>query len=754
MQKIYSKVVFIIGILALALTGCGAPSDDLISGLSPENANTENKDNNDTFAWNAAYSELNTCYTLALTTDSAIYGCYLQANQVLIDRVNKVDLSERVTFALTGVSYVSGMTADQEGNVYVLTGEEENAAIWKLSADGSFHDFLDLEFEDLEKADDFYLKGIFADSDGHFYVWCEMILPEMEMIDGFETEVWHYASRVYVKDAQMETIFYDEIAEMNGTEVLNFSVGTDNTPRYLIEDADGVSMQELDLTKKGHTDALRIDSLTEAFGENSENIPEGIVSTEDGILYCQSNNLCEYRYDTQETEIIFNFSTYGLSTSDILFMTKNGEQYEIIENHEGTEHSELVMLSYGVSEKQTVTLGIVTASQDLEDVIAEFNRYSSEYQVILKDYAGQEEDDEAALEQLKLDLVTGEAPDVIAVSGLDYQLFSNKGALADLYTFMENDADLSAADLVQSVTAAFEDDGRLYSAAPAFQLHSMWGYEDVTGGQSGVSFEELFALLEESGKDLNAITGFSADEPVLTRLCTVAMDEFVDWENGSCTFDGEKFKEVLSFAKEYTGNYTGGTLSERIRNREVVLSVGIISSVADYQIQEELYGGEVSFLGYPTTDGSGTAIAWRGSPLAINANSGNTQAAWEFVKFYLLNGYGGQGFPMVREQFDQALEAAQTDDYLASEDGGQERVPKGSYNDGSDNALYVYAATAEEAATVRELVENAENRFETHITIQNIINEEAEGYFSDQVDLDHTAEKIQSRVKLLLEENQ
>ena len=56
------------------------------------------------------------------------------------------------------------------------------------------------------------------------------------------------------------------------------------------------------------------------------------------------------------------------------------------------------------------------------------------------------------------------------------------------------------------------------------------------------------------------------------------MDEFIDWEKGTCDFDGEYFKKVLSFANDYTGTYTGGTYTERIQKREIVMSVGIISS--------------------------------------------------------------------------------------------------------------------------------------------------------------------------------
>ena len=53
----------------------------------------------------------------------------------------------------------------------------------------------------------------------------------------------------------------------------------------------------------------------------------------------------------------------------------------------------------------------------------------------------------------------------------------------------------------------------------------------------------------------------------------------------------------------------------------------------------------------------------------------------------------------------------------------------------------------------RELIERGGSRFEMHPLIQNIINEEAEAYFSGQVDLDRTVEKIQNRVSLLLQES-
>lgn len=213
-----------------------------------------------------------------------------------------------------------------------------------------------------------------------------------------------------------------------------------------------------------------------------------------------------------------------------------------------------------------------------------------------------------------------------------------------------------------------------------------------------------------------------------------------------------KPKEVLSFAKEYAGSGGGAPVSEQIRRREAVLSVGIISSVVDYQIQRELYGKDIAFVGYPVTEGTGTAAAFYGSAVAINAKNENSAGAWEFVKYYLLHGYDGQGLPIIQEQFDQAMKEAM-EDQIVMDNGEEELFPKGYYDDGG-GSIAVYAAVQEEVEAVIGLVEDVENRFEMHPAIQKIIDEEAEAYFAGQVDLESTAQKIQNRVGLLLLETQ
>ena len=701
--------------------------------------------------WQPEYFPLEKAYTQVLAAGETLYGLSDRDGRTWLDSIGKETLSVEGTVSLADAALQSGMAVDKNGNLYV-PAEGEETGLWRIDTKGGSQEYEKIELEDYSRRNNLFLKGIGTDTRGYTYFWCGLQIPKTEKIDGMEQEVWYMADRVYVKDGQMKTVFYHDIADVSGVDVLCFQIDGEGRPGFLLKDQTDIMLQEIDVAGQKEMEPVRLGTAFDCFGMEDANIPEHLTYTDRGWLYCRDNRLYKFRYDTREKVEIMDLAAYGLLSSDIVFLGKEENRIEIIERDAESGSLEFVHFTPGRSDKTAVTLGVVMAVQDLETAAAQFNRDSAGYQVEIVDYFSQEGSWEDAAEKLKLDVVTGKAPDIIAVSSIDYQIFSGKGVLADLYGLMEGDEEISKGMLVQSAVKAFEEQGHLYSIAPSFQLHTVWGYADVTGGKSGVTFSELLRILDDSGKDLNAIGGFSADEPVLTRLCCAAMDEFVDWETGTCEFDGDYFKEVLSFAGNYHPLNGGWDYLQGIRDRKQVLTVGMISSVADYQLEKEIYGGNLAFIGYPAKEDSGTAVDFRGSAVAVNAGSRNQAGAWEFVKFYLLQGYDGQGFPLVQERFDEAMEAAMEEDYAESENGGQERMPKAYYG-GQNGSVAVYAASQEEVDAVLELVESAENRFKIHPEIQNIINEEAEGYFSGQVDLERTVDKIQNRVGLLLQES-
>lgn len=85
------------------------------------------------------------------------------------------------------------------------------------------------------------------------------------------------------------------------------------------------------------------------------------------------------------------------------------------------------------------------------------------------------------------------------------------------------------------------------------------------------------------------------------------------------------------------------------------------------------------------------------------------------------------------------------------ETGAEYEVVKELYSDGNANIM-IYEATEQDIEAVRELVDNACNKYEYDVSIMTIISEEAEGYLAGQRSLDEVTEVIQNRVSLYLEE--
>lgn len=291
---------------------------------------------------------------------------------------------------------------------------------------------------------------------------------------------------------------------------------------------------------------------------------------------------------------MLSLPTYGIFPSDILYLGMTGGNIELIINPGGSSSTECVFLREGPSDKVQISLGVMQTFQELETAVTQFNRSHDDVRIEIVTYYDEKNGFEAGLEKLNLDIVSGKAPDLLETSMIDYEILSQKGAFTDLYQYM--DSDFNRDHMLEEIVQIYELNGHLYTIAPYFQLHSMWGNATVIEGRYGVTFDEMMKLLENHNKDINAIYGFSADESVLTTLCTMGMDKFVDWENGTCDFEGENFATVLEFVQAYNGGYASGRLSSGIQNGDILLSVGIISSVADYQIQSELYGGNLNLF--------------------------------------------------------------------------------------------------------------------------------------------------------------
>lgn len=751
MKRVYGIAMILI-MFVCCLVGCSHKDEPSVASTGLSSSSSElNFD-----LYQGQHMPLSYKYDLVeVMDDTTILGCYVDASipTIVFQDKSTGSIIKQVPLPISSEnSYIQNISSDNRGNAYVMAKDydESNTYTWVIDTDGKLNELSEYILEETDTARFLAVQGLKADSKGNIYLWCEMAVPVKEALEdttGMSEDGFVMVDRIYVKNADLVTSFYVQVVTFGDTELKGFSMGRDGNPIAVIAESEGIFIHEIDMENK----QLKEEGVCISnSGTESGNSIETVVVSEKGVLFSRDGVLYEYNYTENTTEAIFYWSSYGINQSEILYLGEHDSIIEVIDNNSLSSLSELTTLTKGENKKTVISLGVVQLSQDIEKMVTEFNRYSKDVQIDIITYFNSNESFEQSVEKLKLDIITGKAPDLIEVSMIDYATFAEKGVLTDLLELMRNDNEFNQDMLLDSVVNSYQINNHLYNIAPSFQIFTMWGKTDNIGNKVGISLNELAKIIESNGKKIDSISGFSADEPALTTLCTFGMNEFINWEAGTCNFTEEYFREVLTFCKEYTGGYTGGSTSQGIKQGDILISVGIISSVADYQLQLELYGDNLTFIGYPTENGNGSAMGFRGSQISINEASKEKDAAWQFVKYYMINGYNGEGFPIMQEEFSEAMVKAKESNVVQDAEGTYE-MPKGTYTD-VDTYIEVFGASQADVDNIEKLILNINTCFKYNTDILSIINEEAESYFSEQKSMSEVVDLIQSRVQIYLAE--
>ena len=400
-------------------------------------------------------------------------------------------------------------------------------------------------------------------------------------------------------------------------------------------------------------------------------------------------------------------------------------------------------------ERITLTLGTVMEDPKLERAVAAYNVQSEKYYVEIVEYNGSAEW-QAAKDRFLMDLATGKGADIVGLELMVPDELGYAGVLMDLNTFLTDEE--KQEQYLGNILECTQTGEVIYAISPAFWLELIVGDGSKIGMGNGWTLDEMLESFEQNGRGATALAKGGA-LPV-AYFTAYSIDDYVNWGTGTADFCNEKFYRLLEFGKSADTGESIRPTRESVSTGTHLASCEKLVGVADTQYFNWLFGENMVVKGYPSSYGTGVAVETNYGAIGIYADSQCPEGAWDFVEFYIgatwidknssFSGTFG-GFPINRQRFEEELENSMQE---YTSDGSRRTLRWGE--DGSPN---FYANSAEDVEDLRKIIALADRRaFSVNSVIIQIIEEEISGYYAGALTAEQTAEKIQNRVQLYLDE--
>lgn len=638
-------------------------------------------------------------------------------------------------------SFVSSLCADAEKNLFAVvcrrTDRDANYFLTCYTPEGAL--VFQTDITELGRNDAyFYIQHMAVDKEGNVY------LCSGGSVDDFST-IW--------------------IFDGEGSRIGKLPCETWVDALFMLPNGNmAAAMQE-----EGGACFKEIDAAKETFVKTYGNLPEvcsyGAVLSDHVVLLAGRDQVCQYDLEAEHFEELANWADCDVDGSGIsgFGIMEDGRLLAVCQKRSTEEaKAELVYLEKKTpaeaaeAKKELIVLGVMfEGDMGISDAVLRFNQTNETYRIEVVSYG--EEDYEAGKLRLDAELVSGSGPDLVRIDHDSMRAYAEQGILEDLYPYIDGEGAMKREDFVESVLAACEMDGILPCFATDFSVDTMIARTSDVGGKSGWSIEEAMALMESKPEETE-IFRYGSKRSVLDRFLYGSIDCFINWETGECSFDDGTFEKLLLFANRFpkeTAYDEEYSEPQKLRNGTMLLASTQVSGVDSYQMYAELFGEPITFIGYPSDGGTGSYILPAGPVVGMNVNAKNKEGAWEFIKLLLSLEYQSEraklSFPVLKEALEAKFEESMRPEYQEM-DGEQEEQPKFeiTYDDWRGK---LYAATEEEVNAVRMLIDHAGSVTAFPQEIFNMIMEEADAFFEGQKSARETADIIQSRVQIYVNES-
>lgn len=647
------------------------------------------------------------------------------------------------------VCLINASKTDEEGNYtqtnYLMRFDPEGKQL--LSEDIS-------EALSLEGAESTYVQNAVMDNEGRLYM--NVSSSGMDRANSFIVVIDKDANLL----AQIDT-GTDWISAIGATE--------DGTVLVTRHGDGGMECLEVDLTNK--TLGNPHGGMPSSYNNNSLNPAPG-----GGLLVNDGTRLWKYDLETEETEEILTWTDCDINGSYVQMIQPMEDGRIAVYSENWSDNTKEVAYltkteAAKVTEKKIITLATMFSDQNIQQAVVNFNKRSDTYKVKIVTYFDEstewtETKYQDAMAALNNAITSSNCPDIIDLSYGNVNSYVSKGLLADLTPYLENSS-VKKEELMESVLDAYTFGDRLVCVPTGFTISTIMGRTSQLGERTSWTIKDImeFAAQYPEAK----LFEYSSKGSMLNTCLQYSSDAFIDYSTGKCSFDSQEFLEILEFANtfetETEWDREGDSLPKQISDGRILLNAIKIYEMTEMQMYSLMFNEPVTFIGYPTVDGSNGNRINGQNCYAITTKSKNPEGAWSFIESMLQyeevsEWRGNSYFPIRKDMLEESFEIAMKEngaydengDIMLDENGDPMIQPKVTWGY-DDWECEVYAATPEQVQAVRELIDSSVAATNNDETILNIIQEEAQGYFEGQKSAQDVANVIQSRVQTYVSEN-